>query len=294
MATCYRHPSRETGVSCSSCGRPICPECMTSTPVGMRCPECAGRTTRARTAASVAAAASQPVATYALIALNVIAFLAEMLGGSGAGSPGGGGSLLVDGGICRNAIGDGGVCGIQGTGAVVSEGGEVWRIVTGAFLHAGPFHLLLNMFALYVLGTLIEPAIGTARFLGIYFAALFAGSFGALLLSEPTEVTVGASGAIFGLMAAAFVIARQRGVDQVASQIGLFVVLNLVFTFSVPGISIGGHLGGLVGGGLAALAVTWAERRSGGAGRGMEVAGIAVIAMASVAGALMVAGGGSA
>ncbi len=290
MATCYRHPSRETGVSCSNCERPICPECMTSTSVGMRCPECAGERTRVRRAAAAASSAAAPYATYALIGLNAIAFLAELMGGGGAGSIGGGGSDLIgDGGLCGNAIAGGGICGIDGT-AIASDGGEVYRLVTGAFLHAGPLHLLFNMFALYVLGTLIEPAIGTPRFLGIYFAALFAGDFGALLLSDPNEVTVGASGAIFGLMAAAFVIARQRGIDEVASQIGLFVVLNLVFTFSIPGISIGGHIGGLVGGALAALLVAAVERRaSGGVSTAIEVAGIGVIAIASVAGALAAA-----
>jgi membrane associated rhomboid family serine protease len=293
METCYRHPKRETGVACSNCGRPICPECMTSTPVGMRCPDCAGQRTKVRTAASITRGTGAPVATYVLIGVNVLAFLAEIMGGGGgAGSLDGGGTVIRDAGLCGNAIGDGGICAVQGTPPVLSEGSEIWRLVSGAFLHAGPIHLLLNMFALYILGTLIEPAIGTARFVGIYFAALFAGSFGALLLSDAHEITVGASGAIFGLMGAAFVIARQRGVDEVASQIGLFVVLNLVFTFSIPGISIGGHLGGLVGGALAALAVSWAERRSSGAGRTMEITGIAVIAMASVAGALLVAGGG--
>ncbi len=289
METCYRHPDRETGVSCSNCGRPICPECMTSTSVGMRCPECAGERTPARKAASLLAG-STPYATYALLALNVVAFLAEVLGGGGAGSPGGGGDLLVDGGICANAIApNGGLCGIEGS-VVLSQGGEVYRIVTGAFLHAGPLHLLLNMFALYILGTLIEPAIGTLRFLGIYFAALFAGSAGALLLSGPTEVTVGASGAIFGLMGAAFVIARHRGVDQIASQIGLFVGLNLLFTFSIPGISIGGHVGGLIGGALAALLVTYAERHAGsGNARLVEVGGILLIAGLSIAAALAAA-----
>ena len=108
------------------------------------------------------------------------------------------------------------------------------------------------MFALYVLGTLLEPAIGTARFVGIYVVSILGGAFGALLL-DPTELTVGASGGIFGLMAAAFLIARDRGLDELASQVGFFVVINLVFTFSIPGISIGGHIGGLVGGALAAL-----------------------------------------
>ena len=290
MATCYRHPSRETGVSCSNCGRPICPECMTSTSVGMRCPECAGERTRVRSGVAAVRSAAVPYATYALLALNVIAFLAELMGGGGAGAPGGGGSdLIADGGLCGNAVADGGICGIDGT-AVASQGGEVYRLLTGAFLHAGPLHLLLNMFALYILGTLIEPAIGTLRFLGIYFAALFAGAFGALLLSDPNQVTVGASGAIFGLMGAGFVIARQRGIDELASQIGLFVVLNLVFTFSIPGISIGGHLGGLVGGALAALLVAAVERRArAGATTAIEVAGIAVIAIASIAGALSAA-----
>ncbi len=111
------------------------------------------------------------------------------------------------------------------------------------------------MFALYVLGTLLEPAIGTARFVGIYLVSILGGAFGALLL-DPLELTVGASGGIFGLMAAAFLIARDRGLDELASQVGFFVVINLVFTFSVSGISIGGHLGGLIGGALAAFVLT--------------------------------------
>ena len=265
---------------------------MTSTPVGMRCPECAGERTRVRRGVGAIASTTAPYATYALLALNVLAFLAELMGGGGAGTLGEGGDLSVEAGLCANAIGDGGICGIQGVGAVVSEGGELFRLVSGAFLHAGPLHLLLNMFALYVLGTLLEPAIGTARFLGIYFAALLAGDFGALLLSDANEVTVGASGAIFGLMGAGFVVARRRGIDEVASQIGVFVVLNLVFTFSVPGISIGGHVGGLVGGALAALIVTALERRArGGASIAIEAAGIALIAIVSVAGALAAANG---
>ncbi len=280
--TCYRHPGRETGVSCSNCDRPICPECMTSTPVGMRCPECA----KQRTKVSVGAGRggdSEPLVTYALLAINVLAFLAQMLSG--------GEKVLVDAGICANAIADsGGVCGIQGTG-VLSDGNEVFRIVSGAFLHASLLHLAFNMFALYVLGTLLEPAIGHVRFLAIYFAGLLAGSFGALLLAGGADITVGASGAIFGLMAAAFIIARDRGIDEIASQIGIFVVLNLVFTFAIPGISIGGHIGGLIGGALAALLVTMVARRaSGSTQRILEVGGIALIVLASVAGAVLAAG----
>ncbi len=268
---------------------------MTTTPVGMRCPECARERTTVRAGAGALAAAAVPYATYALIGLNAIVFLAELMAGGGAAtSARGGAELMVDGGLCGNAVGDGGVCAVGRTG-VVSDGGEVFRLVTGGFLHAGVFHLLLNMFALYILGSILEPAIGTARFLGIYFAALLAGSFGALLLSDPNQVTVGASGAVFGLMGAGFVIARHRGLDQVASQIGLFVVLNLIFTFSVPGISIGGHLGGLIGGGLLALLLSYVERGfSGGTARAIEAAGIGLVVVGSVAGALAVAGGASA
>jgi membrane associated rhomboid family serine protease len=260
---------------------------MTSTPVGMRCPECASQKTKVNVGVG-GGRGNEATATYALLALNVIAFLAGALGGSaGAGS-----EMNLDGGICANAIGDGGFCGIDRS-FIVSDGGEVWRIISGAFLHAGPLHLMFNMVGLYVLGTLIEPAIGTRRFLGIYFASLFAGSFGALLLSDPNQVTVGASGAVFGLMAAAFVIARHRGVEEVASQIGLFVVLNLFITFAIPGISVGGHLGGLIAGALSALLITYGERRVGRNSTLIEVGGIALITVASIVGALVVAAGSS-
>ena len=115
------------------------------------------------------------------------------------------------------------------------------------------------MFALYILGTLLEPAIGTARFVGIYAVSVLSGSF-LVMVMDPKQLTVGASGGIFGLMAAAFLIARDRGLDELASQIGFFVVINLVITFSVNNISIGGHIGGLIGGAVAALVVNLLER----------------------------------
>jgi membrane associated rhomboid family serine protease len=269
MAVCYRHPGRETNVSCSNCGRPICPDCMTVTPVGMRCPECARQRTQVRGVPSGLRAGAAP-ATYALIAINVIAFIVELAGG-GAGSFQGGGRVIHDAGLNGPAVAD----------------GEWWRIVTSAFLHAGPLHLALNMFALFILGTLLEPGIGTPRFIATYVVSLLAGAFGALLL-DPHETTVGASGAIFGLMSGAFVVARHRGIEGLASQIGFYVILNLAFTFGVPGISVGGHLGGLVGGGLAGLLIAFAERRA----RQpvpLEAIGMLAIAAASVAGALLTA-----
>ena len=207
-------------------------------------------------------------ATYALIAINVVVFLAGLVGGGGAASFDGGGSLIRDGGLF---------------GPAISDGGEWWRIVTSGFLHAGPLHLLLNMFVVYVLGQLLEPAIGTARFVGIYLVSLLGGSLGALIL-DPDTITVGASGAVYGLMAAAIVIARQRGIDQVASQIGFWLVLNLAFTFSVPNISIGGHLGGLAAGAIAAFVISRIGVAAGSRALRFELAAIALIAVPLVVG----------
>ncbi len=148
--TCYRHPNRETSVSCSRCARPICPDCMIPSPVGMRCPECAGERTRARGVRF--GRRETPYATYALLALNVIVFIAEVGGGGSAASLQGGGQLVRDGGLLGPAVAD----------------GEWYRIVTAGFLHAGPLHLFLNMFVLYLLGGILEPAIGPVRLAGIY------------------------------------------------------------------------------------------------------------------------------
>ena len=276
MPACYRHPDRETNVACSRCARPICPDCMISTPVGMRCPECARERTQVRPVSFSGLGSGAATATYALIGLNAIVFVAGLLGGGGAGSLDGGGSLIDDGGVNAFAIE------IQG---------EWWRIVTGGFLHAGPLHLLLNMVALFFLGSLLEPAVGTARFLGIYFVSLLAGSCGALLL-DPNALTVGASGAVFGLMSAGFIMARRRGMEDLASQIGLYVVLNLVFTFSVPNISVGGHIGGLIGGAVAALVVVWFEHRRMSRRLPVELAALALLAALAVAGCLAAADAG--
>jgi membrane associated rhomboid family serine protease len=272
--TCYRHPDRETGVSCSNCGRPICPDCMTSTTVGMRCPECARQTTKVRTGAGAfSPTAGKMPATIALIAINVVVFVIELAGG-GTGSLSGGGTVINDAGLHGPDVAD----------------GDWWRVITGGFLHAGILHLLLNMYVLYVAGSILEPGIGTPRFLAIYFVSLIAGSLGALIV-DPNALTVGASGAIFGLMAAVVVIARGRGMEQIASQFGLFIVLNLVLTFSISGISIGGHIGGLIGGMVAALLVIFVERQmSGRAGFGLELAGIVLMIAATFGGALAVAG----
>jgi membrane associated rhomboid family serine protease len=251
VATCYRHPDRETGVACSNCDRPICPDCMTPTPVGMRCPECAKQKTKVRTAASVRAGASgaAPV-TKALIAVNVLAYLGELATGSG-GLSGVGGSFVREGALLGVGIVDGDVAGV--------DQGQYWRLITGGFLHAGIIHIAFNMYILWFLGNLLEPAIGSVRFAALYFTGLLAGSFGALLL-EPNTFTVGASGAVFGLMGAAFLEARSRGMEALQSQIGMLILFNLALGFFLNNISIGGHFGGLIGGALAALALQQGDR----------------------------------
>jgi membrane associated rhomboid family serine protease len=136
----------------------------------------------------------------------------------------------------------------------VAEPGQWYRIVTSGFLHFGIIHIGFNMYLLYLLGQMLEPAIGRVRFALIYFAALLGGSAGAMLL-QPDAFHGGASGAVFGLMGAAFVGYRLRGVNPLTTGIGTTLVLNLLITFTIPGISIGGHLGGVVAGGLCALVV---------------------------------------
>ncbi len=204
---------------------------MTATSVGMRCPECSNQKTKVKGIGSVA----EPMLTYVLIGINVAIALGALLSGASATGGGGLGGSSLDGSVSRFTVND----------------GDYWRIVTAGFLHAGFLHLLFNMFGLYILGGLLEPAVGRLRFGVIYFVSLLAGSFGALLL-EPTRSTLGASGAVFGLMAAAVVVMRHRGINPMESGLGLWIGLNLLITFTIPFISIGGHIGGLLGGAVAA------------------------------------------
>jgi membrane associated rhomboid family serine protease len=213
-----------------------------------------------------------PVATQALIALNVAAFLVETAAGAGLGSTGSG-TVWTHGVLF---------------GPSISQNHEYWRIVTGGFLHAGLFHLFVNMLSLWFVGSALEPAIGRVNFLVIYFVSLLAGSFGALWF-QPLIPTVGASGAIFGIFGALIVVARSRGISIWQSGLGLVLVLNLLFSLTFRGISIGDHLGGLVGGLITGwLVVELGERRR---MPRLALAGCVLVGAASVFGALAVAGG---
>ncbi len=241
MAVCYRHPNRQTGVSCSSCGRPICPDCMTPTSVGMRCPECARDRTKVKTAASVrsragVAGTGRYSMTQILIAVNVIIFVAETATGTSLGGGGAGhfGTLFIHGAL---------------DGPDVASGHQYYRLFTSGFLHDGLLHILFNMWFLYAVGPALERAVGRWCFLAIYLASLFAGSFGSLLF-QPDAYTVGASGALFGLLGALIVIAHYRRISIWQSGLGATLLINIVFSLSIAGISIGGHLGGVVGGAI--------------------------------------------
>jgi membrane associated rhomboid family serine protease len=269
---CYRHPNRETGVRCSNCERPICPDCMTSTSVGMRCPECARQSTKVRTMRTMT---DEPSLTYLLMGINVLVGIGSLLGGASATGGGGlgGSTLLTEGALSRFSI----------------EEGEYWRLITAGFLHAGFFHLLFNMLSLYILGSMLEPAIGRLRFGLIYFVSMLCGSFGALV-AQPDGLTVGASGAIFGLMAGAAVVARSRGLGLLESGLGIWIGLNLLITFTVPNISIGGHIGGLVGGAITAFVlVDLAERIR--MPEAVPTLLCVTLGVAAVAGSVVVAGG---
>jgi membrane associated rhomboid family serine protease len=247
---------------------------MTPTPVGMRCPECAGQRTRVHKGTGSPSGFAGSPATYVLIALNALAFLAEIAGGSGGFSATASSTIVDDFGLRGVNVAD----------------GEWYRLVSGGFLHAGLIHIGFNMFALYFLGRLLEPAIGTPRFVALYFASLLAGAFGALALTDPGQVTVGASGAIFGIFGATFVIARGRGFNEIASQLGILLAINLALTFGIANISVGGHLGGLVGGLVGGLIIVAGERGRLGPNRlRIELLAMAAVGVLSVIGALAVA-----
>jgi membrane associated rhomboid family serine protease len=247
---CYRHPDRETGLSCSECGRPICADCATFAPVGIRCPDHAGvrsgpatrlKPRPVRRAPGLALASGTAPVTYALIAINVVIYLVTVVQGNGLSNPGG--SLYL-----RWLL----------FGPFVAHGGW-YRLITSMFLHGFLLHIVFNMVALYFIGVPVEQYLGRARYIGLYFVSGLAGAAGALL-QAPLAPTVGASGAIFGILGAMMIIEWQI-TGRLAGQAMTWIVINLVISFSFSGISWGGHLGGLIGGILITLAYAhWGDR----------------------------------
>lgn len=263
---CYRHQSRETYIRCTRCDRPICTECMREASVGHQCPDCVAQGRRsqrpARTAFGGGAAGREGYVTKTLIGLNVLIMLVSIASDRGGDSVAGGtgfGGLLGG----RTPVTDWGS--VIGYASLVPFGpaqgvaaGEVYRLVTAMFLHYGVLHLLMNMWALWVLGRSLEAALGPLRFLGLFLIGGLGGNVAAYLLTAPNNATAGASTAVFGLFAALFVIMRRLGRDT--SAVLPILVINLIFTFAVPGISIAGHLGGMITGAIMALVLAYAPR----------------------------------
>jgi len=256
VAACYRHPDRPTGIRCTRCERPICPECMTSASVGFQCPECvrAGRAAvrPGRGPFGGRVPRGTPV-TLTLLAINVLAFLATAATGSSLGLNGGTSSLFDRFALIRGGTFDLGGQLVRIDGVAT---GQYERLITSAFLHFGILHIALNMYALYLLGPQLERLLGWWRLLAVYLLSGLSGGVLTYLLAAPTQESAGASGAIFGLFAAYFVVARKVGADT--SAIVTTVGINLVITFLIPGISKTAHIGGLVTGAVAAAVIVLA------------------------------------
>jgi len=276
LETCYRHPRVVTGVHCTRCGRPICPDCMTPAPVGYQCPECvrdARRTAPGGRRVRVRFILGRPGSiTTTLLVVNVAMFLVETVLGGG-GSLGGGPSArtLFDlGALYPPAI---------------AQGHQYWRLITAMFLHAGLLHIALNMYALYLFGYLIENAFGAGRFLAIYFIAGFLASVTSFAFGPIGEVGVGASGAIFGLLGAWVAYNyRRRSSALAAAQLQwalILIALNTVLAVSFRAIDWRAHLGGLVAGVAAGwLAEGWGPPQ---VRRFVRVGGLAALVLLGIA-----------
>ena len=244
-SVCYRHPNRESYVSCQRCGRTICPECQTVAPVGVQCPECVreGRASVAgprvgNVARRFSATGTTPVVTYGIMAICAVLFLAQLA------IPGVTSTLVLD------------------PSAIASQ---PWRLITSAFLHSKSFipHILLNLYALYIFGPALERFLGRARYLALYLVGALGGSVGMVLVYQANIATngsiadvagglfaasysLGASGAIFALMGALLVLRRAMGLQLM--QILVVVVINLAFGFFARGVAWEAHVGGFITG----------------------------------------------
>lgn len=247
---CFRHPDREAGRRCTRCGRAACSECLVQASVGSHCVECAqAAKPNLATRARYLNARQPTLVTYTLMAISIAVFVIITISDP---------ESLTSNRVSGRSDDEFGQFDL-GLGEPFLDAGEWYRMITSGFLHFGIIHLAFNMLLLFQLGQLLEPAIGRIRFALLYFAALLAGSAGAMIL-QPDQFHGGASGAVFGLMGAAAIGLRNRGVNPFSTGIGTILLLNLLLTFTIPGISIGGHIGGVLGGGIAGwvlLAPNW-------------------------------------
>jgi membrane associated rhomboid family serine protease len=253
VPACFRHPDRETYLSCVRCGRPACPECLRSAPVGQQCVECIKEGNRGvRTPAAMfgGRAVSGALVTYTLVGLNVLLYLVEWVYPRIV-------NYLDMVGAARDPALHGQVVGVAA--------GEEYRLITSAFLHEpgfagfGPAHIIFNMWALLLVGPGLERLLGRLRFLAVYLLSALGGSVLFYVLVPPYQQALGASGAVFGLFGAWFVVSRRMQVDTRA--IVILIVINLVIGFVVPNIAWQDHVGGLLTGGLLTAAYVYAPRQ---------------------------------
>lgn len=247
---CYRHPDRDAYISCQRCERLICPECMRDASVGFHCPSCVtegAKSVRApRTIAGGALSANVGIVSFVLIGLNVAAYVLTLATGGNSGDLFQHGAMLSQSAI--NSSGE--------TLTGVNDG-AYWRLVTSAFLHGSLLHIAFNMYALYLFGPFVEKALGTVRFIAAYLTTAIGASVFVYCLSEPRGLTIGASGAVFGLFGMALMLLLRAKQDVTT----LIVLLAINGVISLQGnISWQGHLGGFVAGCILGAAFAYAPR----------------------------------
>ena len=274
VPVCYRHAARETYIRCQRCDKPICPDCMRPAAVGFQCPDCvkegARSTRQGRTPYGGKVHAGGPVVTWTLLGLNLLVFLAVSSTGGGTSRVLTTLGLLPVGGVFADPA--------TGTGYLVrgvSEG-ATWQLVTSMFTHVQVWHIVFNMMALYVLGPQLELVLGRLRFGALYLLSGLVGSATVYWLAPASSLTIGASGAIFGLMGALLVLALKVG-GNVQGLLTLLAVNGVITVLGAQYISWQGHLGGLVGGLVLGFVMVYAPRER----RGMvQIAGTVVVLVA--------------
>jgi membrane associated rhomboid family serine protease len=278
VPTCFRHPDRETYLSCSRCGRPACPDCLRAAPVGQHCVECVhegNRGVRQPTAVFGGRVTSASTVTWTLVVLNVLCYLVEWVY-----------PRVVN---YFDMIGTAYDPTIHQTVGVAHD--QWYRLITSAFLHEpglsgfGPAHIIFNMWALILVGPALERMLGHLRFLAVYLLSALGGSVLYFFFAPPNQSALGASGAIFGLFGAWFVLSRRLHLDSRA--IVFLIVLNLGISFAVPSIAWQDHVGGLITGAVLTAAYAYAPRKQ----RTLIQVGTTVVILAALVIAVLVRNG---
>lgn len=264
--TCYRHPDREAHIRCVRCNRRICPDCMIDASVGFQCPECVREgnqgVRRARTVFGGRVSDDPGYVSKTLIGINVLIFFAQQVSPRLESR-----FWLIGGPIFDTRVLD----------QVGVADGEFYRLLTAAFLHGGFLHLALNMYALFLFGPPLEAALGRVRFAALYLVSALGGSALSYAFSNPAQPSLGASGAVFGLLGAFLVVNRKLGRDT--SGVLVLLAINFAFGFIADGIDWRAHLGGLIAGVLSGLALAYAPRT----GRTLvQVGGVTLVLVAAL------------